>query len=446
MPVDTLIRDGTLVLPGGAQRGDLAISEGAIVAAGGSLTEKAREEIDAAGLHVFPGVMDVHVHFNEPGREQWEGFATGSAALAAGGGTSFFEMPLNADPPTLNGATFDAKAAAAKKNSRTDFALWGGLTPDSLPHLEELADRGVVGFKAFMSNSGIAEFGAADDDTLYRGMEIAAKLKLPVAVHAENDLLTTALAKRAIAEGRTTWADYLASRPVVAEMEAIRRAITFALDTHCSLHIVHISSGSGLRAAREMLNQHPGHTITLETCPHYLVMMAHNLEELGAAAKCAPPLRSAKERAHLLAELEAGHVDLIASDHSPAPANMKTGSNAFTIWGGIAGVQSTLPALLTLDVSPVQAAALTATTPAKRFRIPQKGQLSPGYDADLCLVDLNATYTLKKEDLLDRHKLSPYVGREFEARVVRTLCRGNTIFRDGKALPHQGRLLKPQRG
>src|SRR3954463_5645462 len=194
MPWDTLIRGGNVVTPDGVKRLDVAVESESIVELGPQLSGAARETIDATGLHVFPGLIDPHVHFNEPGRTDWEGFDTGSAALAAGGGTCFFDMPLNAHPPTLDGESFDLKLAAALKNSRTDFALWGGLTPDNLDKMEELAERGVVGFKAFMCNSGIEDFPAADDYTLYRGMQIAAKLGLVVAVHAENDTITRQLA------------------------------------------------------------------------------------------------------------------------------------------------------------------------------------------------------------------------------------------------------------
>ena len=182
-------------------------------------------------MHVLPGVVDVHVHFNEPGRADWEGWATGSAACAVGGTTTVAEMPLNAHPPTLDGPSFDAKHNAAKTSSHVDFALWGGLTPVNLERLEELAERGVIGFKAFMSSSGIDDFPAADDATLYAGMQTAAALGLPVAVHAENEALTAALASTSVATGRITARDYLASRPAIAEIEAIARAILLADET-----------------------------------------------------------------------------------------------------------------------------------------------------------------------------------------------------------------------
>ena len=193
---DLLVRGGTVVTPDGVSIADVAISDGEFVEVSPEITGTAREEIDARGLHVLPGVVDVHVHFNEPGRTDWEGWATGSAACAVGGTTTVAEMPLNAHPPTLDGPSFDAKQQAAETSSRVDFALWGGLTPINLEQMDELAARGAVGFKAFMSSSGIDDFPAADDATLFAGMQRAAALGLPVAVHAENDALTTALGRQ----------------------------------------------------------------------------------------------------------------------------------------------------------------------------------------------------------------------------------------------------------
>src|SRR6188768_4413088 len=207
---------------------DVGVVDGAIVAVEPEL-EGAGKELDARGLHVFPGGLDPHVHFNEPGRTHWEGLATGSAALARGGFTAFFDMPLNSSPPTIDAEGFDAKLAAAQAQSSIDFGLWGGLVPGNLDELERLAERGVIGLKAFMSNSGIDEFRHADDRTLYDGMAEAARLGLLVAVHAENDALT------ARSFGPTA-RDFMASRPVIAELEAIGRAIAFAADTGCRLH------------------------------------------------------------------------------------------------------------------------------------------------------------------------------------------------------------------
>jgi allantoinase len=453
MPWDLLIRGGEVVTPDGVHRLDVAVEDGSIVELAAGLRGAAREEIDAAGLHVFPGLVDPHVHFNEPGRTEWEGFATGSAALAAGGGTCFFDMPLNSSPPTLDGPSFDLKRAAAEANSRTDFALWGGLTPGNLDRMEELAERGVVGFKAFMSSSGMDDFPRADDLTLLRGMRIAARLGLPVAVHAESEELTARLTAEARAGGCTSVRDYLASRPALAEVEAIRRAIVFARETGCSLHVVHISTAAGARAiaqGRRRLGDPVRVDVTGETCPHYLTLVAADAERLGPLAKCAPPLRDPDDVEGLWKELlYRGGISFVASDHSPAPPAMKRSNNFFDIWGGIAGVQSTLPILLTRDDIGIHCgkiADFTATRIAQRFRLAHKGRIALGLDADLTLVDGCVTYELRREDLLDRHKLNPYVGRQFRGAITRTAVRGHTVFRGGRTLAgFQGRLVTPQR-
>ena len=240
-----------LLIRGGEE--DIAIEDGLIAAVGLGLGLKAKREIDARGLLILPGVIDVHVHFNEPGREHWEGAATGSRAFATGGGTLYFDMPLNSTPCTVGVREFQAKRAALERSSVTDFALWGGIVPGNRGALAELAGLGAIGFKAFMSDSGLPEFPRSDDLTLYEAMVEAAKLGLPVAVHAENDEITRGLSMRAQAEGRTGVRDYLQSRPIVAEVEAIQRAALLAREAKAKLHIVHISSGRGVAAAMEAI-------------------------------------------------------------------------------------------------------------------------------------------------------------------------------------------------
>ncbi len=444
---DLVIRAGQLVAETGVVRADIAVSDGRIVVIEPDIAGTAREEIDARGLHVFPGVIDAHVHFNEPGRADWEGWAHGTRALAAGGGTCCFEMPLNAHPPTLEAASFDAKCSAAEAAAVTDFALWGGLTPDNVDRLEELAARGVVGLKAFMSQSGIPDFPAADDLTLLDGMRIAARLGLIVAVHAENDTLTSRLAARAIKEGRTGIRDYLASRPAIAEVEAIARAIIFAEETGCALHVVHVSTGRGLAVIAEARER--GVDVSCETCPHYLTFTEDDVERLGAVAKCAPPLRPLADQAALWQGVANGAVSIIASDHSPAPPELKARASFFDVWGGISGCQSLLSALLTAGhhdrgVRLERIAALTATDVARRFRLAGKGRIAVGFDADLALVRLDAHTILRQEELLYRHRQSPYVGLTFTGQVVRTIRRGVTIVQDGRpVVAGGGRLVRP---
>ena len=445
--VDLLIRGGAVVTREGTRIADICIADGRITEVAPELSG-AFLEIDAHGLHVFPGIIDVHLHFNEPGRTEWEGAATGSRALAAGGGTLFFDMPLNSTPCTVNAGEFHRKRAALEAESITDFGLWGGLIPGGVGEMAELAECGAVGFKAFLCDSGLPEFPRADDVTLLDGMREAARLGLPVAVHAESQEITSTLTRRFVDAGRTEISDFLASRPVIAELEAIQRATLLAAETGVKLHIVHISSGRGAVLAAE--SRARGADVSIETCPHYLCFTEEDVERLGAVAKCAPPLRPPGEQAALWNAVLDGTVDIIASDHSPAPPHMKSG-DLWYAWGGIAGVQSTLAALLDQGCHeralPLErVASLMAAEPARRFRIAGKGAIQAGNDADLALVDFDETWNLQPEHLFQRHRLSPYLGRRFRGRVRRTILRGETLFADGCITTEShGRLVRPER-
>lgn len=446
-PLELVVHGGTVVLADGPRRADVGVAGGRVVAIADDLGGEAPEVVDARGLHVLPGAVDAHVHLNDPGRAEWEGFATGTAALAAGGATACLDMPLNSSPPTTSAAGFEAKRRAGEGVARVDFGLWGGIVPGNAGDLDELAARGVFGFKAFMCDSGIDEFPACGDDDLRAGMARAAALGLPVAVHAESEAMTRELTARARAAGATSARDFLATRPVAAELEAIERALALARETGCALHVVHVSTGRGVAlvaAARA-----DGLDVSCETCPHYLVLTEDDLERLGAIAKCAPPLRPAAERDALWAAIGDGTLPMVASDHSPAPPELKGGEDLLAAWGGIAGAQTTLALLLTeghhARAIPLERIAeLVAAFPARRFGLAGKGRIEPGADADLALVALDDAHVLAAGDLRARHAISPFLGRPLRGRVVRTLLRGQTIWDAGeiRGAP-AGRLLTP---
>jgi allantoinase len=431
---------------------DLAVVDGRIVATGPELEGEAKEIVNATGMHLFPGFIDAHVHFNEPGREHWEGLESGSKALAAGGGTFFFEMPLNAHPPTLDRDQFARKRACAEAKSILDFALWGGLTPINLDSMEGLADAGVIGFKAFMSRSGTTDFPHSDAKVLKAGMTIAAARSLPVAVHAEDDAMTNDLAERSRSQGKTGWRDYIASRPIEAELRAIAVAVELAGEVGCDLHIVHVSSSEGIdlvRAAKEA-----GVRVTAETCPHFLLLTDESVGRLGAAAKCAPALRDEAHRQEMWKRIQAGAIDTLGSDHSPAPPELKVSDDFFKVWGGISGCQHAFPLALGEWFARFGSgelprfAAMSAANVAQRFGVGGvKGSLAEGFDADITMIDLRESVPIIAEELLYRHRISPYVGSILGAVVKGTWVRGHAVYRNGKFPdPVRGRLLTPSRG
>ena len=426
-----IIRGGIVVTSRGVEKADIAIDGEQIKAVGRNLADDG-EEIDASGLHVFPGGIDSHVHFNEPGRMQWEDIAHGSAALAAGGYTSFIDMPLNNLPVTTDVAAFDLKLEAMKRSSKVDFGLWAGLVPGNLDQLEPLVRLGVMGFKAFMCPSGIDEFPASDLNTLREGMKRIEALDSILLVHAEDPAHLLELTG-------TGALDFIRSRPPDAEWSAIAQAIDLADSTGCRLHVVHVSTARGLDLIREA--QEKGLDVSGETCPHYLLYTEEDLQRLGGVAKCTPPFRTAADREALWT------APMVVSDHSPSTLALKRGDDFSMIWGGISGCQSTRQLLLAqnrLDLAGV--AAVTATNIARRLGLEGKGDIASAYDADLWLVDLEMSSTLNAVDLLYRNPFSAHEGQPIRGRTVRTLVRGQTVFVDGKpATAPIGRLLRPSR-
>jgi allantoinase len=444
---DLVIRNGRVVTSDGVDRGDIAVVDGVIVELGVGIAGSGAAEVDAGNLTVFPGGVDPHVHFQDPGNTAWEGFVSGSRALAAGGMTLVFDMPLDCLPSTIDGKSFDRKLEAVRGSSLVDFAFWGGLVPGNLDRMEELAARGVVGFKAFMAN-GTEDFPTVDDLTLYEGMVRCAELGCLIAVHAENEQITSRLTAQAIAAGRTGPGDFIASRPSFAENEAIARALLFAEETRCPLHVVHVTTAKGV--ALIAAAQARGVDVSWETCPHYLVFTEDDIEELGVLGKCSPPLRAAAEPNHLWAYIRDGILPMIGSDHSPCTDAEETGDNFFAFMGGISGCQSTRPILLEhgygrRGIGLPTIAAVTAGNAARRFNIPNKGDIAVGHDADLALVDLEVRGELQAADLFYRHKRSAFVGQAIRGRIVRTYVRGTAVFADGKVIsPPIGRLVVPR--
>ena len=394
-----IVRGGTVVTAGEVEVADVAIEDGVITEIGRDLSADG-EEIDAAGLHVFPGGIDSHVHFNEPGRTEWEDIAHGSAALLAGGYTCFIDMPLNNLPVTTTVEAFDLKLAAMERSAKVDYGLWGGLVPGNLDQLEPLVKRGVMGFKAFMCPSGIDEFPACDERTLREGMKRIGELDSILLVHAEDP--------RELREPQgPSAADFIESRPVEAEVSAIQKAIDWAAEADCRLHIVHVSTVAGAE-----LIVRSTHSVSGETCPHYMLYVDRDMARIGGSAKCAPPFR--QESMPIL--------PIVVSDHSPSTPDLKEGDDFRKIWGGISSCQSTRQLLLALEGFDIRLIpAVTSTNVARRFRIANKGEIAPGYDADLWVADLTHEDVVRREDLLYKNPFSAHEGQRIRGRTVKTI-------------------------
>jgi len=437
-----IVRGRRVVLPGGERPASVHIESGRIVSIGGDEDETppGAEIVECGDLVVSPGIVDSHVHVNEPGRTEWEGFDTATRAAARGGVTTIVDMPLNSVPATTTVAGLDAKRRAARGRSHVDVAMWGGVVPDNEADVEPLIDAGVRGFKCFLVPSGVSEFAHVEEPTLRRVMPGLARRDVPLLVHAE---LPEALREH---RGRPeSYRDYEATRPVEAERAAVDLMVTLARETGARVHIVHVSSAAGADAiAAARADDVP---ITGETCPHYLTIADGEVPDGATEFKCAPPIRGAGERDALWRALESGALDLVATDHSPAPPSMKCPGDFVRAWGGIASLELSLAVVWTRAFergrAPSDLAAWMSAAPAALAGLSgRKGRIAPGYDADLVVWDAGREFTVDPADLQQRHKLTPYAGRRLRGVVHTTYLRGERVWDRGRlATPDRGQLL-----
>ncbi|NLJ94618.1 MAG: allantoinase AllB [Clostridiaceae bacterium] len=438
MSYDLVIKNGLVILEGGEVKTDIAVKDGKIAALGTGF--EAEKVVDAEGLIVSPGMIDAHVHITEPGggyRDEWEGFVTGTASCAKGGVTSFIEMPLNQVPATTNGESLQIKYDAGEGKLHSDVYSFGGLVPYNIENngIQELDEGGVAAYKAFLSTCGDrsidGDFQNVDDYSLYEGMRQIKETGKILVVHCENPGVTDRLGEIAVANGESTLKEYVATRPIFTEVESVRRAIFFAEETGCRLHIAHCSCPE---AIDEVLDaQARGVDVTAETCTHYLYLTTDELDDIGPVSKCSPPIRDQAAQDALWEQLIDGEILCVTSDHSPCTPDLKDKENAFDAWGGISGVQNNVDILFDEGVqkrgmSLTRFAEVIATNVADRFDLDTKGRIKVGLDADFVLIKPDSPYTLEAEDLEYRNKISPYVGCEIGAQVAYTFLRGKEIY------------------
>ena len=380
--------------------------------------------IDVGDLVILPGLVDTHVHINEPGRADWEGFETATRAAAAGGITTLIEMPLNSIPATTTVAAYRVKLEAARGKLTVDTGFWGGVVPGNTAELEPLWRAGVFGFKCFLATSGVDEFEHVSETDLREAMPILARLGAPLLVHAE-------LPEHLREPSGGTHQDWLQSRPPAAEIEAIAMMIRLARETGARVHIVHLSATEALPLIHQARAE--GVDISVETCPHYLAFASEEIAPSATEFKCAPPLRSLANRKRLREFLREGGIDMVVSDHSPSPPELKSGDFR-AAWGGIASLELGLPAMNTLFGELPEIARWMAEAPAGLAGLDHKGLIAPGHDADLVLFDPEARWIVDPAQLQQRHKLTPYAGCKMRGRVIATYLRGEKIYEHGKIL------------
>ncbi len=435
------LRSRKVVLPHDVAPACLTIENGVISSVAPHDAPCTVHTVDVGETVVMPGLVDTHVHLNEPGRTDWEGFVTGTRAAIAGGVTTLIDMPLNCTPVTTTVAALDIKRAETTGKLWSDVGFWGGVVPEHLNALPALARAGVFGCKAFMVHSGIDDFPATGLEELEHAMVVLAKAGIPLLAHAELETPVTI-----VEPDPRKYAHYLQSRPKKWEDDAIAALIERCRRTRCRTHIVHLSSASALPLIAHAKAE--GLPLTVETCPHYLCLSAQDVPDGATLWKCAPPIRERTNQDALWEGLRAGIIDFVTSDHSPCTPHLKhedTG-NFDEAWGGIASLQLALGNLW----HAAQPRGFTMANlyrwlshgPAQFLGLPRKGQLVPGADADIVVWDPLPNDRLEQQSLHFRHKHSPYVGREHGGRIRATYLAGELAFADGAhvGVP-RGRML-----
>ena len=445
-----VLRGERVLIDGALRPAAIHIRDGRIAtvtdpSAGGS----GLEVHDAGDAIVMPGLVDTHVHVNEPGRAEWEGFETATRAAAAGGVTTVLDMPLNSIPATTTVAALEEKRAVARGQCHVDVGFIGGVVPDNVADLEPLAHNGVLAFKCFLVDSGVAEFAHVGERDLRAAMPVLASLGLPLMVHAElPGPITHAVAALDQGADPRCYATWLTTRPPEAEEEAVRLMVALSRETRARVHIVHVAAAGAiplLGAARG-----EGLPVTAETCPHYLVFSADSIPDGATPFKCAPPIRERVHRDALWAALLAGDLDMIASDHSPCPPSLKLPDegDCLRAWGGIASIQLTLSAVWTCapahGATVADVARWMSERPAQIVGLAsRKGSIAPGREADLVVWEPEEDFTVDARTLQHRHKLTPYDGMRLRGVVRETWLRGERIYDRGDfPLPARGDLLR----